>query len=222
MRILGSLLCVCFCFAVPLAAVENTAADTASPDPAEKETTENGKKVFKDQLVVTAGRQEQESSEKMTDLFKDLPSVDVQGEGPFRGLPVIRGLSSNRVLILVDGQRLNNARESTLFAGIQPGLVDLSEVDRIEVLRGPASVLYGSDAMGGVINIITKNRPMPISVGPEKVTVSTSAWAGRRPMITRHPRMPPIPPILPATCCPTGQCPIQGWIRKAPRAVSGC
>lgn len=152
-------------------AVSSSDEDQGNPETEEKD----GKRVFKDRLVVTASRQEQSSSqtpaaisvidakeieqqqpEKMADLFKDLPGVDVQGDGPFRGLPVIRGLSSNRVLILVDGQRLNNSRESTVFAGIQPGLVDLSEVDRIEVLRGPASVLYGSDAMGGVINIITK------------------------------------------------------------------
>ena len=69
---------------------------------------------------------------------------------------MIRGLTSNRVLILVDGQRLNNARESTDFAGIQPALVNLAEVERIEVLRGPASVQYGSDAIGGVVNIITR------------------------------------------------------------------
>lgn len=136
---------------------------------------EDGKRVFKDQLVVTASRQEESSAdvpapitvidrkmieqaqpEKMADLFKEIPGVEIDGEGPFRGLPVIRGFSSNRVLIMVDGQRLNNARESTTFAGIQPGLVNLSEVERIEVLRGPASVQYGSDAIGGVINIITR------------------------------------------------------------------
>ncbi len=132
-------------------------------------------RVFKDQIVVTASRDEQASStapapitvidrleieqqqpEKMADLFKAIPGVEIQGEGPFRGIPVIRGLSSNRILILVDGQRLNNARESTDFAGIQPALVNLSEVERIEVLRGPASVQYGSDAIGGVVNIITR------------------------------------------------------------------
>ncbi|RLE26522.1 MAG: hypothetical protein DRJ65_05360 [Acidobacteria bacterium] len=154
-------------------AVIGADAEATEEDPKTEE--KDGKRVFKDRVVVTASRQEQASSqtpaaisvidaeqiadrqpEKMADLFKELPGVDVQGEGPFRGLPVIRGMSSNRVLILVDGQRLNNARESTVFAGIQPGLVDLSEVERIEVMRGPASVLYGSDAMGGVINIITK------------------------------------------------------------------
>jgi hemoglobin/transferrin/lactoferrin receptor protein len=132
-------------------------------------------RVFEDQIVVTAGRQEvasgdvpapitvitrdeidKQQPEKMADLFKSIPGVEIQGEGPFRGIPVIRGLSSNRVLILVDGQRLNNARESTDFAGIQPALVNLAEVERIEVLRGPASVQYGSDAIGGVVNIITR------------------------------------------------------------------
>jgi len=140
----------------------------------EKAAAEQGL-LFRDELVVTAGRQEQlsgetpvpitvltreeierEQPEKMADLFKQIPGVEVQGEGPFRGIPVIRGLTSNRVLILVDGQRLNNARESTDFAGIQPALVNLADVERIEVLRGPASVQYGSDAIGGVVNIITR------------------------------------------------------------------
>ena len=108
--------------------------------------------------IVSADQLQRDMPEKMVDALKMLPGVDISGEGPFRGLPVIRGMSSNRVLILVDGQRLNNSRESTEFAGIQPGLVDLSQVERIEVVRGPASVLYGSDAIGGVINIITKQQ----------------------------------------------------------------
>jgi hemoglobin/transferrin/lactoferrin receptor protein len=155
------------------------AQEEESPQEAEtteqEQPTQEEEPVFHDKIVVTASRQEQASGEtpvpitvisrdqieklqpeKMVDLLKQVPGVEVAGEGPFRGLPVIRGFTSNRVLILVDGQRLNNARESTLFAGIQPGLVDLSQVERIEVLRGPASVLYGSDAMGGVINIITR------------------------------------------------------------------
>jgi len=130
---------------------------------------------YREEVVVTATRYEVDSystptpisvisgddlarrnPERIVDALKQEPGLEVFGEGPFRGLPVIRGLSSNRILILVDGQRLNNSRESTEFAGIQPSLVDLSQVERIEVLRGPASVLYGSDAIGGVINIITK------------------------------------------------------------------
>ena len=106
--------------------------------------------------VISAADLARRNPEKIIDVLKQEAGIEVFGEGPFRGLPVIRGLSSNRILILVDGQRLNNSRESTEFAGVQPGLVDLSQVERIEVLRGPGSVLYGSDAIGGVINIITK------------------------------------------------------------------
>ncbi len=164
----------------PMVAAEELATDTAEPppgstEPAVIEEDEEEGRVFREQIVVTASRQEEASAntpapitvidslmieqaqpEKMADLFKQIPGVEITGEGPFRGLPVIRGFSSNRVLILVDGQRLNNARESTTFAGIQPGLVNLSEVERIEVLRGPASVQYGSDAIGGVVNILTR------------------------------------------------------------------
>jgi len=164
-------------FGLTMMTAYSTGAQEADPASEEQEKTVSEKegRVFEDQIVVTAGRQEVASSdvaapitvitsediemlqpEKMADLFKMIPGVEIQGEGPFRGIPVIRGLSSNRVLILVDGQRLNNARESTSFAGIQPALVNLAEVERIEVLRGPASVQYGSDAIGGVVNIITR------------------------------------------------------------------
>jgi hemoglobin/transferrin/lactoferrin receptor protein len=158
----------------------------ASAEPATVTAEDDGRRVFEDRIVVTASRQEEVSAstpapisvidaemiqqyqpEKLADLFKYIPGVEIEGEGPFRGLPVIRGFSSNRVLILVDGQRLNNARESTTFAGIQPGLVNLAQVERIEVLRGPASVMYGSDAIGGVINIITRRPPL----GTEEFTV---------------------------------------------------
>lgn len=165
----------------PTAAAQKAPADAAQAD---KDAKEKAKKKpepttapVHEEMVVTATRYEADSFSttvpisvissdlldreqpvKMVDSLKQLPNVDVSGEGPFRGLPTIRGLDSNRVLVLVDGQRLNNARESTEFAGIQPALVDLSLVDRIEVVRGPSSVLYGSDAIGGVINIITKQQ----------------------------------------------------------------
>ncbi len=191
-----SLLSTCLLLAlaagVPLASAQDAAQDieeppTGSAEPAQIEEDEDKGRVFRDQIVVTASRQEEASAntpapitvidslmieqaqpEKMADLFKQIPGVEITGEGPFRGLPVIRGFSSNRVLILVDGQRLNNARESTTFAGIQPSLVNLSEVERIEVLRGPASVQYGSDAIGGVINILTRSPDL----GTQEFTVN--------------------------------------------------
>jgi hemoglobin/transferrin/lactoferrin receptor protein len=109
--------------------------------------------------IVSSEEIERSNPQNVTEILNEIPGVEVSGTGAagsFRGIPTIRGWSSNRVLILVDGQRLNNTRESTDFAGIIPALVDVHQVERIEVVKGAGAVLYGSDALGGVINIITK------------------------------------------------------------------
>jgi iron complex outermembrane receptor protein len=75
--------------------------------------------------------------------------------GEAAGKPVIRGLTNNRVLVLDDGQRLeHNQWGDDHFSSVEP-----AASSRIEVIRGPASVLYGSDAIGGVINIIEPDLP---------------------------------------------------------------
>jgi outer membrane cobalamin receptor len=66
----------------------------------------------------------------------------------------IRGAASAQVLVLVDGIRMNSPRDGGFDLSLIP--VSIDDIDRIEVLRGPGSALYGSDAMGGVINVITK------------------------------------------------------------------
>ncbi len=89
------------------------------------------------------------------DLLRELPGVDVIGTGTNQARPSIRGQRGQRILLLQDGMRLNNARRQQDFGEI-PGIVDVATIQRIEVVRGPASVLYGTDAIGGVMNIITK------------------------------------------------------------------
>jgi hemoglobin/transferrin/lactoferrin receptor protein len=91
----------------------------------------------------------------VTDLFRSVPGVDVNGVGVQQPRPVIRGQRGQRILLLEDGLRLNSSRRQQDFGEI-PGLVDPSQVERVEVVRGPASVLYGTDAIGGVVNIITR------------------------------------------------------------------
>jgi hemoglobin/transferrin/lactoferrin receptor protein len=92
------------------------------------------------------------------DALVAAPGVTVVGSGPFQVRPRLRGLDSTRVLVLVDGERLNNARTATDRAGVEVGLVDSASIESIEVLGGAGSVLYGTDALSGTINIIT-NRP---------------------------------------------------------------
>ena len=66
----------------------------------------------------------------------------------------IRGEDAFRTLVMIDGQKIS---EHKSMSGA-PILIDPTEIERIEVIKGPASVLYGSDAIGGAVNIITKER----------------------------------------------------------------
>ncbi len=88
------------------------------------------------------------------DLFRDLPGLEVTGVGVNQVRPSIRGQRGQRILLLQDGMRLNNSRRQQSFGEI-PGIVDVSSLERIEIVKGPASVLYGTDAIGGVVNLIT-------------------------------------------------------------------
>jgi outer membrane receptor protein involved in Fe transport len=70
--------------------------------------------------------------------------------------PRLRGLASNRLLIILDGERLNNAR-SDPTTGVSPSVIDVTQLESVEVLSGAGSGLYGSDALGGIINLITQS-----------------------------------------------------------------
>ncbi len=93
--------------------------------------------------------------ENLSELLTLLPGTDINGTGSNQGRPVIRGMRGQRVLLMADGLRLNNSRRQQDF-GELPVLINQHNIDQIEIVRGPASVLYGSDAIGGVMNIISK------------------------------------------------------------------
>ena len=78
------------------------------------------------------------------------------GSGPYQMRPRLRGLDSSRILILVDGQRLNHARMATDRAGVEPSLIEPAMIEDIEIVSGTGTSLYGSDALAGTINIITR------------------------------------------------------------------
>jgi outer membrane receptor protein involved in Fe transport len=92
------------------------------------------------------------------DAFRDLPGLDITGVGTNQTRPTIRGLGGQRILLLEDGLRLNNSRRQQDF-GELPAVAGISGIDRVDIVRGPASVLYGTDAIGGVVNIITAGLP---------------------------------------------------------------
>lgn len=82
---------------------------------------------------------------------------------PARERPRLRGLASNRILILVDGERLNNNRTDAGAAGLSPSLFDVTNLESIEVVGGSGSSLYGTDSIGGTINLRTKEPSRPDS-----------------------------------------------------------
>jgi iron complex outermembrane receptor protein len=77
--------------------------------------------------------------------------------GPAPARPVIRGLDGDRVLILQDGQRMGDLSSQSGDHGVT---INPASADRIEVVRGPATLLYGANAIGGLVNVITNDIPM--------------------------------------------------------------
>ncbi len=109
--------------------------------------------------VVTVGKAAlaQSAGTNLIDAIAKIPGVSQVSTGGAISKPIIRGLGYNRVLTMVDG-----AREEAQQWGDEHGIeVDQFSAARVEILKGPASLLYGSDALGGVINVIDDLVPAP-------------------------------------------------------------
>ncbi len=93
---------------------------------------------------------------RLPDLFKSTPSTFIKAYGPTPTLQTIsiNGLGAEHTLILMDGVRLNSFQNSHIDLSIIPK----EDIERIEIVNNGISSIYGSDAMGGVVNIISKNR----------------------------------------------------------------
>jgi vitamin B12 transporter len=99
----------------------------------------------------------------VSDVLRGVPGLDVVQQGPTGGVTSVflRGANSQHTKVLIDGMPVNDPSNATRMFDFSQLSVD--NIERIEVLRGPQSTLYGSDAIGGVVNIITKRGEGPLS-----------------------------------------------------------
>src|SRR5687767_8650259 len=113
--------------------------------------------------VITADDLEALQAKTVLDALRYVPGLDVLQTGS-RGTTAtvfIRGSESDHVLVLIDGVEVN----STTVGAFDFAHLTTENVDRIEILRGAGGTLYGSQAIGGVINIITKRGQGPVEAG---------------------------------------------------------
>ena len=106
--------------------------------------------------VITQQDLQRKPVQNLKDVLRDVPGVQLTNEGDNRKGVSIRGLSSSYTLILVDGKRVNSRNAVFRHNDFDLNWIPVDAIERIEVVRGPMSSLYGSDALGGVVNIITK------------------------------------------------------------------
>ncbi|MFT4094646.1 MAG: TonB-dependent receptor [Niabella sp.] len=125
---------------------------TVTSSLSEKRISETGRNI----TIVTGDQLNKLPVHSLDELLKYIPGVEVQSRGPQGAQSDIsmRGGTFQQVLVILDGLRLNdpNTGHFTAYIPVTP-----AQIDRIEVLKGASAAVYGSDAVGGVINIITKS-----------------------------------------------------------------
>jgi vitamin B12 transporter len=106
--------------------------------------------------VVSAADIQKRGSKGFTDVLRGVPGLDIFEAGGLGSQTSVflHGSMPGQTLVLIDGIRIGDA--SSADGSVDLGGLVVTDIERIEVLRGPQSALYGSDAMGGVINIITR------------------------------------------------------------------
>ena len=107
------------------------------------------------QTIIPTELLEERLAPNITEALASTAGVTPLGSGGFSLVPSIRGLARRRILVLVDNARITSDRRT----GPSASFVSPEDLDRIEVLRSPSSMFYGSDAIGGVVNLFTKNPP---------------------------------------------------------------
>ena len=146
--------------ALVLVAVSATALAQAPPPVSDSVvvtatlTPEEERELGSATTVITREWIESTGARNVADVLRQVPGLDVARQGSDGSLvsTFLRGANSPHVLVLMDGARLN----SPYFSGYDFSVLTTENVERIEIVRGPFSALYGSDAIGGVIHIFTR------------------------------------------------------------------
>lgn len=140
--------------------------------------TETGN-VGSSQTVITREQLEQKQARTLFDALRGVPGLDVARSGG-RGSDAsvfLRGANSGQTLVLIDGVEVNDPSSTTRSFNFTDLTTD--NIERIEVVRGPQSTLYGSDAIGGVINIITRRGEGDTEMNLSLEGGSFNTWRGR-------------------------------------------
>jgi len=158
-------------YAIVVYLVPNTQTENETVVSANR-TAEKRKDVAQKIQVVRAAEIQFQQQTSMADVLANSGSIFVQKSQLGGGSPIIRGFETNKVLLVVDGIRMNNA----IYRGghLQNCLtLDQANMDRVEIVFGPGSVMYGSDAIGGVMSFQTKK---PLFSSSDQLLVRSSAY----------------------------------------------
>ncbi len=153
-----------FIFSLALAGEPDDTTDESRDDASEEEEDEveeivvTGTRAPRDRAsdplatkVVDRAAIEASGAEDVADLLQQVPGVDVQ-QGLYGAELRLQGMDPDQVLVIVDGQRMNGR----VGGSIDLSRIPVDSIERIEIVEGTASALYGADAMGGVVHIITR------------------------------------------------------------------
>lgn len=114
--------------------------------------------------VVDSKKLEQTQAKTLRDALKNTLGVNIFNDFQGRSNVSIRGSESRHVLIMVDGKRLGGEVSYNSANAWDVDRIRMEDVEKVEIIRGPAGAIYGSDAMGGVINVITKQPDKTMAV----------------------------------------------------------
>lgn len=161
----ASAVAIGICLVPPAIAQQKTSTELAPVVVTATRTPQRVSEVTSDVTVITREEIEKSGQSSLAEILQRQPGIQVTTSGGLgsNASVFVRGTNSDHVLVLVDGLRMNSATAgAAAFQHIPP-----SQIERIEILRGPASSLYGADAIGGVIQIFTRSAD-----GPPKLRAS--------------------------------------------------